>query len=266
MAGEIDSDEVDDAEDDRSAEAAKFGAPNPDSWTRVFADDFNHPELPGWVNRPERSVASCGQVINGKLFVPPNDRSCRLTTAEHFGEGADSGKAYIFAASVKLHRTTGHFSSFWVTSAGVDPAFGDNNVNEIDIIENFGKLAWKNNPCGDSTVTSEDGKGFYGVQNVFYSAFGPPKRGHIHCFGEKAMGALKPFDGFHVYSAEWKPGAYIKYKMDGQKTAEFGPQFASSQAVSVLFTNITNSGDTSTIKGEGSRNLEVAWVRVWKHK
>ncbi len=262
--------EVDEMEDDRAAEATSWGAPDPTKWKKVFTEDFPQDgTLAKWSN-PGRDINSCAELKDGKLYVPPNDRSCRVASIQHFGEGADANKAYVFAASVRLAKTTGHFGSFWVTSAAVDPRTTAENVNEIDIIESFGKVDRDSRQCGDATVISTDGPGFYGVQNVFYSQFKTethPKAGRIHCFSQNQVNNLNPYDGkFHVYAVEWWPGDHLTYTMDGKKTAEFGAQYASNQAVSIVLTNILGDDGVAGIKGTGSRNFEVAWVRAWRRR
>jgi hypothetical protein len=252
--------ELGDPELDELYAGGGFHEPNPLTWTRVFKDPFDGGTLSsGWVNQKGPATTECYSVAGGRLTLFPRNRD----VCQFFYNGQTFGPTgrYFFAAKVKLPRTRGHFASFWVRGVG-------GVYNELDVIETFGDgIDNPDRKCGGDGMYSSSGTGWYGIQNVFYSD-DDPKTGRKHCFGRQQMSSLRPFNGdFHVFSLDWEPGRHAIFAMDGVPTAEFGDGAAIAGNMQVLFTNFLGekvaSGDKE-IEGEGSQNLVVEWVKVWK--
>jgi hypothetical protein len=252
---------LDGVEADDAVQAADgFQPPDPTRWSLVFKEHFDGQQLAaGWINE-KGAVPGCVALNGGRLHVKARDR----TTCEYYHDKVygPTGR-YIFAAKMKLPRTRGNFNSFWVRHAA------GQIYNELDIVESFGEIDQPNNPCGDGDVTSTSGKGWFGMQNVFYSS-AVPKVGRVHCFGKKQMASLTPYDDdFHVFSLDWQPGDHATFSMDGVETASFGAGAALAGAIQISLTNFFTpkvAAGEAEIRGPGSSDLVVEWVKVWQKK
>jgi hypothetical protein len=247
--------------------ARSTSAPNSD-WHRILREDFDGHRLKDtWHNVGTGTEASCLDVKGSKLILPPNERlECSFAHSEQFGAGEDKGTTYRFEAKMKVPQSKGHFASFWLKSSGIEDVPG--HINEIDIIETFGKSQARKCPEGKFVEADKASTVWRGVQHVFYSSYGKAEVkgdevGFKHCVTEKQLQKVNPFDGqYHVYSAEWAPGRHVIFKIDDVVTAKFGPKYASDQRVYMSLTNYF--GKASEVHGHGSDNLVVDWVKVWE--
>lgn len=239
------------------------------SWTKVFEDGFNLPHVIGadpkvyrvgdvdvWRNVGSQPMSSCATVNtaatpgNGTITLNPrpngggSDWQCRITSTQQFTSGV-----YHFAARIKVHKSQGHLSSFWVTGGS------GTQVNEIDVIENSGVKALETGCKGSATLATNTTK-YYGLNHTFYSSYNPVS-GRKHCLPQAAATSLID-DQFHTFHAEWAPGQYVKFYTDGALSATFGPQYAKSIPVNALLTNI---GAQTT---DPANAFVVDWVKVWK--
>lgn len=254
---------------------AVWSEPDPAYWTKVFDDGFNLPHTFSadgksyivngqtlWTNLGSGTVTFCGLVDTAqpgllKLYARPRvgtEYQCRLTSNQAFGAGADSGATYIFASRVKVHTSGKHLSSFWVKGQ-----LG-NDVNEIDVIENTGQKTQAGNCANaDHPNVLVNQSGYWGLNHTFYSAYSP-RTGYKHCLSQASANALLD-NTFHVFSAEWSPGQYVKFFIDGNLSATYGPEYAKTIPVNLILTNI----DHGVLNQTGSVNyFEVDWVRAWQ--
>ncbi|MFI5497239.1 family 16 glycosylhydrolase [Actinoplanes sp. NPDC051859] len=269
----------------QASEADLPSEADPD-WTKVFQDDFKKEhkvakdgdgfsvwtvdDVPVWKNVGEvrvngvwkpKPIDSCGTVDTadpGLLKLKPfpkNDPDtqetrwrCRITSVQKFEAGT-----HLFAAKIKVHRSTGHLSSFWLNTArGVDQP-----INEIDVIENAG-VKNQAKGCEGSPKMATNRDDYYGLNHTYYSAYKPKPAGYKHCLS-KANAEPLIDDQFHVFQAEWAPDKHIKFSIDGRVSATYGAQYAKGIPLNAILTNIGAEADTA-----GERNFQVDWVKVWK--
>ncbi|MBM6403619.1 glycoside hydrolase family 16 protein [Phycicoccus sp. CSK15P-2] len=259
------------------AAATSLPGDNDPTWEKVFEDGFNLPhavttDADGhsayqvgndivWRNvgvAPPGSIDRCAPIDTsaGVMTLKPfpnggGDRwECRITSTRMF-----SGAPHIFAARVKVHRSKGHLSSFWLNT---DPKSGQ-PINEIDVIENTGAKSLPNGCKGSPTVQT-NASAYYGLNHSYYSAYKPQVAGIKHCLPQGVATPLQD-DQFHTFHAEWAPGQYIRFYTDGTLSASFGPEYAVDTPLNAILTNIDQQDAANPAK-----SFEVNWVKVWKQR
>ncbi len=260
------------------------------SWTKVFEDGFNLPHVVStdtdgmsvytvngnpvwknlgykptssgaWVPRPMNECATVDTAAGVLTLKPfPNEDPadstktkwrCRITSTAQFGSGT-----YIFAARIKVHRSQGHLSSFWLNTA-----YGSGlPTNEIDVIENTGAKSLATGCKASSTMPTNHGTTdgpYYGLNHTYYSSYSPIT-GLKHCLPQSAVTALMD-DQFHTFHAEWAPGQYIRFYTDGTLSASYPSQYAKDFPLNAILTNIDKQNPNHP-----AQDFQVNWVKIWK--
>lgn len=273
-------------------------------WELVTEDEFNGSELGSmWQHRngPEEAREDCDTAPSfdhGRNRNRSTDRVThvadgvlRLTVrrAETCADGRlvhESGHVgtqeqpaygaarHLFAARVKFPATSGNHAAFWVRGADTSSPGSEQDVNEIDISESFGPHVRACGAGGHIVLDRAEGR-WTGLQSNVYYAFQVPDGsgpgGYKNCVGlDDAAGApgledgAMPWEAYHVYSAEWVPGQYVKIRYDGELIHTYTGRLASRRPVFVVLSNSVSDG--AQIQGSGDSSMKVDWVRVWKHR
>ena len=222
------------------------------SWTLKFADEFNgsSPDLSKWqpnwlgssntaitkpINGAEQSCYDPAQVYEGggALKLSAVARSCDgypyasglINSASHytFTYGYLEARLWLDGSS-----TVKNWPAFWADGAGAWPTTG-----EIDVMEGLGgSPAW----------------------HYHWGSSGAPQQ----VGGTPAMSSRT---GWHVFGADWEPGA-IKFYYDGQYVGQ-----ATSGVVGSPMYLILNYGVSSSVSGpiQAPSSVLVDYVRVWQH-
>ena len=258
---------VGDAGDAGSETEALAADYNPGWGAPVFSDNFGGSALKSsWKTEGTRPIGQCAKLVDGELVLDPQKRTdCYVFNDTPFN-GDEPGVAYMFAAKVKIAQTNGNHPSFWLHGPRSQALY-----NEYDIVESYGTIAGDpERPCARDTVTSTSGKGWYSVQSNHYTRV-QPTTGRRDCFtDEEAATALD--GGYHVYSMMWAPGRAVEFYLDGKRTAHWGRNHAIGGSLVIALTNLLNEikdeqGNIvgyQQVEGNGSPNMRLKWVKVWK--
>lgn len=170
----------------------------------------------------------------------------------HVGtQDAFSFKYGYAAARIKMHKSRGQHSSFWMqpsvsndTQAG--PATGG---SEIDVIEYFGDK----HPNGGLTSFTYSYKNGKQIKN------GDWIKNSTSFLKNKKDGWSK---NYHVFSVEWTPKEYI-FRIDGKET--WRTKVGVSGVNQYLILSLLSSDYALNLGGDGvlPQHNNVDWVRVW---
>jgi hypothetical protein len=249
----------------------------------VWADDFTTDSLaegPGkkWQYREQKATGlrKCAYTAKDRARVPADSGYLELTAARVQGPTTKgpagleckhgvfensalyavdgSGRRFetgygTFAARIKFQSGRGQHGAFWLQSpddltGSSEPA---GSGTEIDAAEYYG-----------------DGRPDGGLSNLVH--YTPPKgalssSGGVQASARALFGGTRVSSGYHVYSVEWTPTAYV-FRTDGVVTFQTarphlwkGPEYP---VLSLL------TSDWEVPAYTAGTPMQVDWVRVWQ--
>jgi beta-glucanase (GH16 family) len=258
------------------ATAASSAAAASSAYRLVWHDDFNGNKLgPAWLQHPTSAAAgrSCAAVspkmstVRGGIasFSATVNKSKKKTSkcpTSYLNSQVISAPTWLygkFEARLKLQSPQGMHSSFWMLPTGaVAPGTASRDLPgtrgvEVDVAEYFGDAFSK-----------------AGTQGGLYSYVYWPKSSGAQVKTEgntakatKTIGKKKASGGYHTYTVEWTPSAYI-FSVDGVQTAKI-TQGISHRSESMLFSMLTSDWELPKMKkGSLPASMKVDWVRVYQ--
>src|SRR5690606_13600598 len=139
----------------------------------------------------------CRITVNGKRQALPYLRNTQFSTA-----GKYSFKYGYAAARVKVQRSRGMHSAFWMNPLhGMNPK-GRGKGSEIDVMEYFGQRDSGREQGIGSRLHRATKSGAWRTHGDVFS--------HTNTL----KGPEQFWDNYHVYSVEWTPKRYI-FRIDG---------------------------------------------------
>lgn len=237
-------------------------------WTLVWADEFEKDGLPdptkwsyeeGYIRNGEKQYYTKGRKENarvegGKLVIEArkdNFEGKPITSASLHTNGKQSFLYGRIEARAKIPTGKGTWPAIWTLGENIGQV-GWPKCGEIDILENVGynpKSLYANIHCEAYNHTKNNGKG-------------------------SAILAEAPWEGFHVYAAEWYPDRiefffddtrYFVYRKQGDGTDVW--PFAANH---YLIVNLAIGGAWGGQQGVDESLLphryEIDYVRYYKMK
>jgi beta-glucanase (GH16 family) len=263
----------------KGASATNSPSTRATDWKLAWADEFSGTKLgSAWKIRSSGGAVAkriCAEVTqrqtvvkDGKarlsVRVNPNrvpnvTDQCPYGQFENAMVGTQSSKAFqygMFAARLQFPAPRGEHGSFWLQSGGPTPAGAPAPGNagaEIDITEYFG-----------------DGYRDGGLANFVYpagatdSAGKPLKLGGLIPKSTSILGSgNRPSNGYHVYSVEWTPKAYI-FRLDGVETMRL-TKGVSHHPEFLVMSLLSSDWEVKNLpKDQLPTTMKVDWVRVWQ--
>jgi len=253
-------------------------------WKLVWSDEFNGTSLDSaWQSRPTSAAAgrTCATTVPGMASVsdgyarfsiapdpngPPVDPAV-CPSGRYFNAqfGTQSSKSFTygkFEARIKYERAEGMHGSFWMLPGGDGPAnpAPDNPAQtgvEVDISEYFG------DDFGPGTGNGDYHAYVYWPQKQADGTIKSVKTGGAQNF-KKFYSSAMPSDGYHVYSVEWTPTAYV-FRIDGQETSRVTVG-VSQRPEFLLLSLLTSNWEIPKLTPENQHAaMSVDWVRVYQH-
>ena len=180
--------------------------PPSDDYQLVWSDEFEDTELDG-AKWDYRSLGKRREAVNVTDTVRLDGKGHLVLTTKRVGDEIHTamigthGK-YVtifgyFECRVKMQKTHGHWSAFWLQSPTYGAKIGDLKESgaEIDIYECFlSRIGWV-------------------AHNVHWDGY---KDHHKHA-GSGRKNVENLLDGYHTFGLEWTPTEYVFY-IDGQES------------------------------------------------
>lgn len=166
-----------------------------------------------------------------------------------------------FEARIKFQGPQGMHAAFWMLPSTAAPAAGTSSADvpgyrgaEVDVAEYFGD------------GFSKSGKPKAGLYSYVYSpqANGPAQKiGGQQAKAAKIIGSSKPSGGYHTYTVEWTPTAYI-FSVDGKQTAKITVGI-SHRPENLLLSMLTSDWELPKMNNKKlPTSMSVDWVRVYQ--
>ena len=167
----------------------------------------------------------------------------------HVGtEGAFSFKYGVAAARVKMHKSQGQHSSFWLQPVGENQPGSDGH--EIDVIEYFGDK----HPQGGLTSFIHWYKGKRLIKT------GSWIKDSKSFLKNKKDGWSK---NYHVFSVQWTPKSIIFY-IDGKETWRTSARVSKTEQYLILSLLASDYEALEMKDSKLPQHMYVDWVRVWE--
>jgi beta-glucanase (GH16 family) len=231
--------------------------PDPAKWTYdVGGSGWGNHELEYYSKRAENSHIEGGKLIitaRQENFTASDGGKFNYTSARMKTEGLFSQAYGRFEARIKLPAGQGIWPAFWMLGENISSA-GWPKCGEIDIMENVGKEPGINHG-------SLHGPSSTNATSDLTATITLPA-------GQKLA------DDFHVYAAEWDPGA-VRFYMDSTLYATFTTDQLPAGGTWVfdhrffLILNVAVGGDwpgSPDVTTKFPQSMIVDYVRVYKRK
>lgn len=175
---------------------ANGSGPDPAKWRFVTGGDgFGNNELESYTARRKNIHVEDGKLVitaRRERYKGTDGQRRRYTSARIETRGLFETEYGRMEARIKVPAGQGLWPAFWAMGANFDQV-GWPQCGEMDIMENIGREP-------DQVHGTLHGPGYAGDQPLT-GTYTLPR-------GERAA------DGFHVYAAEWEPGA-VRFYVDG---------------------------------------------------
>lgn len=200
------------------------------------------------VSRNPKRRDTCRITVNGKRQALPYLRNTQFSTA-----GKYSFKYGYAAARVKVQRSRGMHSAFWMNPLhGMQPK-GKGKGSEIDVMEYFGQRS-SGREQGIGTKLHRATK-----SGQWRSA------GSTFAHTSVLKGPQQFWDNYHVYSVEWTPKRYI-FRLDGREYYRTSRYVAKAPEY-IILSMLTSDWEVPALFKPGNTlndTAKVDWVRVWE--